>query len=123
MNWFDQISRALDQQLRLALDKAIRFSKEKIEEKTPEDTKKLVWDYELTALQVVWDVYSRKVINRTPYAFYVEFGVRSAIYAYNKPKGTIFKIWVGARMMTLTKEENLEDIKKIITDSVVAIVK
>lgn len=95
----------------------LTFLKQKIEEKTPEDTRTLVWNYEKKDASVQWNIVSWKVLNRTPYAYWVEYGVWGRIYKYNKPKGNIFKIWVWARMMTRTKEENQEEIINIIKKS------
>ncbi len=95
----------------------LTFLKQKIEEKTPEDTRTLVWNYEKKDASVQWNIVSGKVLNRTPYAYWVEYGVWGRIYKYNKPKGNIFKIWVWARMMTRTKEENQEEIVNIIKQS------
>lgn len=90
------------------------YLKEKIEEKTPEDTKTLVWSYKIEKANVNWDIISWKVYNNTPYAFYVEYGVWGRIFKYNKPKGNIFKVWVWARMITTTKEQESKNIIEII---------
>ena len=114
MNQFDYITKNVEKSLKEAMEEAIKYSKKRIEGRTPEDTKKLVGDYKIDPLKVVWNVFSQKIVNKTPYAFYVEYWVMGQIYKYQKPKGIIFKLWVGARMMTLTKEEDKEEIAKII---------
>lgn len=95
----------------------LEFLKEKIIEKTPEDTKKLVWSYQKKSASINWNIISWKIYNNTPYAYYVEYWVWGKIYKYNKPKWNIFKIWVWARMMTKTKEDNQEEIVNIIKKS------
>jgi hypothetical protein len=96
------------------INEALRYVKRKIEDKTPEDTKKLVWSYKIQEARQTWNIISWKVYNNTPYAYYVEYWVWGKIYKYNKPKGNIFKLWVWARMITQTKEEETWNITQII---------
>jgi len=99
----------------IGINQGLSFLKEKIEAWTPEDTRKLVWSYETEKATRNGDIVSWKIKNKTPYAYWVEYWVWGKIYKYNKPKWNIFKIWVGARMMTKAKENNQSEIISIIS--------
>ncbi len=96
------------------INDATVFLKWKIEDWTPEDTKTLVWNYETRTATQKGTVVSWSVFNDTKYAYWVEYWVGWRIFRYNKPKGNIFKVWVGARMMATAKEKNLPKIINII---------
>ncbi len=86
--------------------------KKKVDEKTPEDTRKLLQNNDtsvsIEASKVIGEVFNDK----TEYAKYVEYGVRSKPYNYHKPKGSVFYQGVGARMFTRTLDNDVPDILK-----------
>lgn len=109
-----------------AINEALEYIKKKIDEKTPEDTKTLVWNNEIIKARSIWGEIIGSVQNTTWYAIYVEYG-RSKTegvpkigikYKYNKPKGSIFYEGVGARMFTRTADEEREYIINLITTKV-----
>jgi len=53
MNQFDYITKNVEKSLKEAMEEAIKYSKKRIEGRTPEDTKKLVGDYKIDPLKVV----------------------------------------------------------------------
>lgn len=99
------------------IDKSLDFMKKKIEDLTPEDTKELVWNYEIENATLKWNIISWKVYNNTDYAYWVEYWVAGRIFKYNKPKWIIFTIWIWARMMTKAGEKNRDNIQNIIKES------
>lgn len=85
------------------MKEALEYVKDEVDSKTPEDTKTLLWNNTIEPIikldtKIVW-----VVSNDTEYAPYVEFWVWRN-YNYNKPKGTIFYSWNGARMFTRTAD-------------------
>lgn len=96
------------------VNEATKEAKNLIDQKTPEDTKRLLSKNKIQEAKVVKDTVQWSVENDTEYAFFVEYWVRSRKYNYNKPKWNIFYRWVGARMFTRTKEEINKNIDKII---------
>lgn len=106
-----------------AVNKWLEELKEWVDEKTPEDTKTLLWNNQITQADIVWNTVMWKVFNDTEYAYKVEYWMPRAVN-YHKPKWTVFfKSWqykwlAGARMFTRTKDEMeqkiVNDIKKSI---------
>lgn len=96
---------------------ASSFLKQQIDDRTPEDTKKLVGNNELIPVTRSWSITRGGVINRTPYAAYVEFGVYGKEYRYNKPKWFIFYKGVGARMYTRAKDDSDKQVRDIIAEA------
>lgn len=96
-----------------AIDEALEYIKQRIDEKTPEDTGDLVENNKIHRAKKVDGVISWSVKNETGYAIYVEYGRSKTegvpkagiTFRYNKPKGTNFYTWVGARMFTRTADE------------------
>ncbi|MDD3302279.1 MAG: hypothetical protein PHN31_01890 [Candidatus Gracilibacteria bacterium] len=111
---FDKEIEKLAKNLIDGINDATVFLKGKIEDGTPEDTKTLVGNYETRTATQKGTVVSGSVFNDTKYAYWVEYGVGGRIFRYNKPKGNIFKVGVGARMMATAKEKNLPKIINII---------
>lgn len=99
---------------------ALKFVKSEAEDRTPEDKKELVKNFEIEPAKEVWNKIVWKVRNDTPYSFFVEFGTRRA-KNYHKPKWTIaFRSWdykglPWARMLTRAVDENREQINKLLT--------
>ena len=96
------------------IDLWLDLLKQESEKLTPEDTKTLLWNYEIDRAKISWNYVTGRVFNDTEYSEYVEYGVMGRIYKYNKPKWSIFKIWVWARMMTLAQENNRDKVQQII---------
>ena len=110
-----EILKQLDPQIKNAIWWAINIAKKKIEEKTPEDTKKLIWNYKIEPLKTDWNTYSQKIVNETKYAYWVEYWVGWKVYNYQKPKWNKgWYRWIGARMMTRTSIEDVDEITKFI---------
>lgn len=109
-----------------AINDALDYIKKRIDEKTPEDTKTLVWNNEIVKAKKLGDVIVGSVENKTEYGIYVEYG-RSKTegvpsigikFKYNKPKGTEFYTGVGARMFTRTMDEEKDFIINLIRTKV-----
>lgn len=109
-----------------AINEALEHIKKRIDEKTPEDTKTLIWNNEIVKAKKLGDVIVGSVENKTKYGIYVEYG-RSKTegvpsvwlkFKYNKPKGTIFYEGVGARMFTRTMDEEKDFIINLIRTKV-----
>jgi len=111
---------ALIKRLTNNVDTALKFVKDEAEDRTPEDKKNLVKNFEIEPAREVWDKIVWKVKNNTPYAFFVEFWTRRA-KNYHKPKWTIFfqsrdyKGLPWARMLTRAVDENRSQINKLLT--------
>lgn len=89
-----------------------------VKSRTPEDTTRLLGEHEIVKAKKVWWSIVWEVKNdKTPYGVYVEYWVWRP-FNYHKPKGTVFRRWVGARMFTLAFDENQEQITKNITKSI-----
>ena len=78
--------------------------KEKVDEKTPEDTKELLWNNLIWPLEQVGTQIGIRVFNKTEYAPYVEYWVWRN-FEYNKPKWNIFYKWIWAWMFGRTWQE------------------
>lgn len=109
-----------------AINDALDHIKKRIDEKTPEDTKTLLWNNEIVKARKVGGVIVGSVENKTEYGIYVEYG-RSKTegvptigikFKYNKPKGTEFYEGVGARMFTRTADEEKDFIINLIRTKV-----
>lgn len=94
------------------LDKFTDIVKQKIDEKTPEDTKVLLWNNERSEVIDYWDKLHSRVFNDTEYAPYIEYWVWRE-FKYNKPKGNIFYEWNWAWMYWRTRKEVKNDFYKL----------
>lgn len=99
------------------MQKAIDFAKVRVDWRTPEDTWELIaWNRVINPSNDGW-VIRASVENTVNHAEIVEFGVWK-VYNYHKwPKGSkrkIIRTWVGARMMSLTKDLDEKAIINII---------
>ncbi len=86
------------------LDKFADIVVEWVKWRTPEDTKtllKAIWKTDQTQVlnRITQKVLDQKKLEYTPY---VEYWVLWRSYRYNKPKGTIFLVWVWAWMFRKT---------------------
>jgi len=110
---------SLIQKLSKNLNDWLDFIKAEAEDRTPEDTKKLLKSYKIEPASDLWKTITGKVINNAKHAFLVEFGTRRA-KKYNKPKGNVFFLsWEykglrGARMLTRAVDENRSRLSKIL---------
>jgi len=86
------------------LDKYTDVVKKKIDEKTPEDTKELLWNTQRSEVIENGNKLYSRVFNNTEYAPYVEYWVWRE-FKYNKPKGKIFFTWIWAGMFWRTWQE------------------
>lgn len=84
--------------------------KNKVDEKTPENTKKLLWNTKKGKIFDLGASLHTRVYNNTEYAKYVEYGV-SRIFRYNKPKWKVFYRWEGAWMFGRTVHEMRDKLK------------
>lgn len=94
------------------MNEALGYVKQEVDNKTPEDTKTLLWNNTIEPIieldtKIIW-----VVSNDTEYAPYVEFWVWRS-FNYNKPKGTIFHVWDWARMFQRTADD--EEVKLNLT--------
>ena len=97
-----------------AVIKSMDYLKEKVIEKTPTDTKKLLSNHKVTI-----DWLNGKITNDTEYAENVEFWV-NGVYNYHKwpPRwpSTRFYSWTWVRMMSRTKDEEEWKVVEIFRD-------
>lgn len=89
-----------------------------VKTRTPEDTTQLMNDHEIVKAKsvggsIVWEVKNDK----TPYAVYVEYWVGRP-FNYHKPKGNVFRRWVGARMFSLAFDANKHEIEKRLINNI-----
>lgn len=96
-----------------AMSESLDLAKEELEKYTPEDEGELVAGYEIEEPKMEDGILVGRVVNKVRHGIYVNFGVGGKRYRYNKPKGTIFYVGVGARMMEKTKDYNADRFKKI----------
>jgi len=111
------------------INNTLTFIKKEAEDRTPEDTKTLVWGYSIDPAQKVWNKIVWKMFNDTKYAFWVEFGTKTA-KNYHKPKGSVFYTtwsyrwevfkdvagWIyWARMISRSIDENRKQINTLLS--------
>lgn len=110
----------LIKRLKNNLNKTLEFVRSEAEDRTPEDKKVLVKNFEIEPAIETWSKIVWKVKNDTPYAFFVEFWTKRA-KKYNKPKWSVFFLswqhkWLAwARMLTRSVDENRSEISKLLT--------
>jgi len=115
---FTSFERKMKKNIKNAINDWLEILKKSIDEKTPEDTKKLLWNNEIEKAKQVWDVLIWKVLNKTKYWIYVEYWVWTKKFNYNKPKWTIFYQWTWARMYTRWYDESKKEILTIIKKAI-----
>ena len=113
---FEKYESKLTGRLKNAINKSLETLKKSIDDKTPEDTKTLLWNNQIKQAEVNWDEVRWKVYNDTEYWIYVEYWISWKDYNYHKPKGSIFYSWIWDRMFTRwfdeTKKQIITNIKK-----------
>lgn len=116
---FERYEKDLSKRIEWAVNKSLNTLKIAIDNKTPEDTKTLLWNNKIDFAITILDTTSWKIYNDTPYWLFVEYWVMSKKYNYNKPKWSIFYRWIWARMFTRwfdeTKQEILNNIRNVWT--------
>jgi len=110
MSYSDEIKKATFD----AIDQLGTLAKEWVDEKTPEDTKRLLGNNKKIPTKREWSRVESWVMNDTPYVRHVEWWVKKRIYRYNKPKWNIFHEWVGVGMFRRTKAELMEKWRSVI---------
>lgn len=99
------------------MEEAINFAKSQVDSRTPEDTGALIAGNKVISPYIEWEQIKASVVNSVEHAEIVEFWV-GKVYNYHKwPKKGIRKVirtWVGARMMSLTKDIDESKIVAII---------
>jgi len=113
---FEDFEKKLNDKLKNAINDSLEVLKKSIDDKTPEDTKKLLWQTRTEQAKISWEYIIWKVINdNTEYWVYVEYWVNRD-FNYHKPKWSIFYTWTWSRMVTRwfddTKEKIITNIKK-----------
>ena len=116
---FDKEIREIDIAIKKGVDNAVEYLKTKIDEKTPEDTFELIKNNKIEKASRNGNKITGKVYNETPYAEYVEYGVRQADYNYYKDSGrrkglAPFYTGIGARMFTRSADEEEQTLNNII---------
>lgn len=101
----DRLTKRFLGKLERWVNKTLDETKQLVDDKTPEDTKTLLWNNKLNPATVTWSTVKWSVSNNTPYVFFVEFGVWWKNYNYNKPKWSKFYSGVWARMFARTADE------------------
>jgi len=115
---FNDIQKEIDKSITDWINKATKYLKDKVDEKTPEDTKTLLWNNKQVKARKLWNNYIWSVENDTEYAVYVEYWVWWKDFNYNKPKWNNFYSWVGARMFTRTQDEEENEVSNIINKEI-----
>ena len=93
------INAELNDRVEWAINESLDMLKIEIDKNTPEDTKNLLWNTEITKAIHVNNRMAGKIFNDTEYWLYVEYWLWRS-FRYNKPKWSIFYIGNGARMFT-----------------------
>lgn len=110
-----KLEKTLTKRLETGIKNALELLKNNIDSITPEDTRTLLSNNEISEVVAYNGKVSWKVFNTTPYAIYVEYWVSGKPYTYHKPKWVPFYngIWnrTFARWIDMTKKEALEIIK------------
>jgi hypothetical protein len=115
---FNDIQKEIDKSITDWINKATKYLKDKVDEKTPESTKTLLWNNKQVKARKLWNNYIWSVENDTEYAVYVEYWVWWKDFNYNKPKWSNFYSWVGARMFTRTQDEEENEVSNIINKEI-----
>ena len=120
---FSKIEKNIDSKIKLWINKATSYLKDKVDEKTPEDTFELIKNNKRELAKKEWDRYVWEVLNDTEYALYVEYGIWWEQYNYYKNswrKGwwSPFYKWVWARMFTRTSDEEESEVYNIINKTI-----
>ena len=115
---FNDIQKEIDKSITDWINKATKYLKDKVDEKTPEDKKTLLWNNKQVKARKLWNNYIWSVENDTEYAVYVEYWVWWKDFNYNKPKWNNFYSWVGARMFTRTQDEEENEVSNIINKEI-----
>lgn len=102
---------------KLAINLWLDTLKKEIDINTPEDTKTLLKNNEITEAKEYWWSIVWKVENETEYWSYVEFWVWWRQFNYHKPKWSVFHKWVWARMYTRWFDNSESELKKIFRDT------
>ncbi len=115
---FNQDERRITNAIKRAVNQWLDILKESVDERTPEDTKTLLWNNEITPARDTWNFIEWDVRNNTEYALFVEQGVNGKNYRYNKPKWNIFYVWPWARMFEQGARASEDDIRSLINNSI-----
>lgn len=126
---FSKSINSIESKLMDNINNTLSFLKKEAEDRTPEDTKTLVGAYKVTPAKKIWLTIKWKLSNNTPYAFWVEFGTKTA-KNYHKPKWSVFYTtwsyrwevfrdiagWIyWARMMSRAVDENRKQINILLS--------
>ena len=110
---FWRIKADAEQKVFDAVNESLDLAKAELESRTPEDKKKLVKWYKKIKPTKTGDVISWKIENKVKYWIYVEYWVWGRKFNYHKPKWKVFYKGIWARMLTKTKDHNLEKFRKL----------
>lgn len=114
----DKYVKKIDKNIKNNINLALEVLKDWVDEKTPEDTKTLLWNTKIEKAKDEWNKIVGKVSNDTEYAIYVELWVWDRAYNYHKPKWTQFYTWIWARMFTRTADEKENEVIKIVSKKI-----
>lgn len=98
------------------VDAATDRLKLEIDRLTPEDTGRLLAGNRVKRATEKPGGASGAVVNNTPYAQYVEYGLGRP-FKYHKPKGVVAFRGIGARMFTRAFDGNKKELVKIVGDT------
>lgn len=93
------------------------FLKNQIDSRTPEDTKTLLWNNQISEIIDTWWKILWSVYNDTEYALYVERWLWRE-FNYHKPKWKVFKIWNWAKMFATTYDLDWKEAQNIIINKI-----
>ena len=113
----EDAGKSIDSALRVAVDKATALLKLEIDARTPEDTGLLLSSNRAIPSVTEDKITKGRVENPTSYATYVEYGTHGTAKNYHKPKGTVMRRGLGARMFTLAFDANKKVISGLISEA------
>lgn len=114
----EKAEKTLDAALRSAIDGLTASLKREVDARTPEDTGRLLSNNRAIPAETKSGTTSGRVENPTPYAVFVEYGTLGTSKNYHKPKGTVMRRGLGARMFTLAVDASKQKIKQTLSETV-----
>lgn len=81
---------------------------------TPEDTRNMLWSYEVEHAKIEWDIIVWTIKNKADYAIYVEYWVGWLQFNYHKPKWNVFYRWIGNRTFARAVDNTRDRIMQIV---------
>jgi hypothetical protein len=113
------VEKAVIDAAKAGVDAATARLKLEIDRLTPEDTGRLLSANRTKPATQRPNAVVGAVVNNTPYAQYVEYGLGRS-FNYHKPRGVVAFRGIGARMFTRAFDGNKKELVKIVGDEITA---